>query len=254
VSSGTVADAPVIWLDCGVHAREWVSHATCMYVLDQLTSGYGVDSAVTDLLSSYDVHVLPITNPDGYVYTWSDERLWRKNRVPYGLCYGADVNRNWDSNFGGEGSSDLPCADTYHGPSPFSEVESDALRATLESLGSRVKGVFSLHSYSQYWMYPYGFTEDLAADYEEMDRVAAIAVAALEAVHGTSYIYGNIADVIYVASGGSVDYTYNNFGIVYSYAVELRDTGTFGFLLPAVQIIPTAEEFLAGFLAAIQNF
>lgn len=254
VSSGQVADAPVVWLDCGVHAREWVSQATCMYVLDRLTSGYGVDTAVTTLLDTYDVYVLPVTNPDGYVYTWTDERLWRKNRVPYGTCYGVDCNRNWDSNFGGEGSSDLVCADTYHGPAAFSEVESDALRAALTSLGGRVKSVFSLHSYSQYWMFPYGYTDTLPADYDEMNRVAAIGVEALQAVYGTNYVYGNIADVIYVASGGSVDYTYDNLGIVYSYAVELRDQGTFGFLLPAGQIIPTAEEFLQGFLAAIQSF
>ncbi|XP_018014531.2 carboxypeptidase A2, partial [Hyalella azteca] len=254
VSSGQVANAPVIWLDCGIHAREWVSHATCMYVLDQLTSGYGSDDVVNALLAAYDFHVLPITNPDGYVHSWDADRLWRKNRVPYGACFGADVNRNFDSNFGGEGASDLACADTYHGPSAFSEVESAAIRDSLIALGSRVKAVFTLHSYSQYWMFPYGYTTDRPADYDELNRVSALAVEALTAVHGTSYVYGNIADVIYVASGGSVDYTYETLGITYSFAVELRDQGQYGFLLPADQIIPTAEEFFAGFYTAIQNF
>ena len=43
------------------------------------------------------------------------------------------------------------------------------------------------------------------------------------------------------ASGGSIDWSYD-VGIKYSFAFELRDTGRFGFILPANQIIPTATE------------
>ena len=43
------------------------------------------------------------------------------------------------------------------------------------------------------------------------------------------------------ASGGSIDWSYN-LGIKYSFAFELRDTGRYGFILPANQIIPTATE------------
>ncbi len=50
-------------------------------------------------------------------------------------------------------------------------------------------------------------------------------------------------------SGGSDDWTYGALGLVYSYALELRDTGRYGFLLPANQIIPTARETFAGFQA-----
>ena len=48
-----------------------------------------------------------------------------------------------------------------------------------------------------------------------------------------------------VASGGSLDWTLGELGIPYSYAMELRDTGEFGFLLPEDQIIPTGEEVWA---------
>ena len=34
-------------------------------------------------------------------------------------------------------------------------------------------------------------------------------------------------------------------GIKYAYSVELRDTGRYGFLLPADQIIPNGEEIWA---------
>lgn len=47
------------------------------------------------------------------------------------------------------------------------------------------------------------------------------------------------------ASGGSIDWSYDN-GIKYSFAFELRDTGRYGFLLPANQIIPAAKETWLG--------
>ena len=42
------------------------------------------------------------------------DRLWRKNRAPTNnpLCSGIDLNRNYDANFGGDGSSDLACSET----------------------------------------------------------------------------------------------------------------------------------------------
>lgn len=43
------------------------------------------------------------------------------------------------------------------------------------------------------------------------------------------------------ASGSTVDWTYSQ-GIKYSFTFELRDTGRYGFLLPASQIVPTAQE------------
>lgn len=43
------------------------------------------------------------------------------------------------------------------------------------------------------------------------------------------------------ASGGTIDWTYNQ-GIKYSFTFELRDAGRYGFMLPANQIIPTAQE------------
>lgn len=51
------------------------------------------------------------------------------------------------------------------------------------------------------------------------------------------------------ASGSSADWTYGVVDIVYSYGVELRDKGRYGFLLPADEIVPSGEETLAAILA-----
>ena len=65
---------------------------------------------------------------------------------------------------------------------------------------------------------------------------------ALYSVHQTSYEVGCIPCLLYIASGGSMDWALGEAGIPYSYGMELRDTGRYGFILPADQIIPTAEE------------
>ena len=33
---------------------------------------YGSDDDVTNLVDTYDFHFLPVVNPDGYVYTFTD--------------------------------------------------------------------------------------------------------------------------------------------------------------------------------------
>ena len=64
----------------------------------------------------------------------------------------------------------------------------------------------------------------------------------MKAVHGKNYDVGCIPCMLYIASGGSMDWAKATAGIKYSYGMELRDTGLYGFLLPPAQIIPTAEE------------
>ena len=55
------------------------------------------------------------------------------------------------------------------------------------------------------------------------------------------------------ASGGSEDWTYGELGVKYSFSVELRDEGQYGFLLPADQIIPTGEETFEGLKALVRE-
>ena len=69
--------------------------------------------------------------------------------------------------------------------------------------------------------------------------------AALSSVHGTSYTVGPHYDTIYAATGISIDWAYGVAGIKYSFLIELRDEGDFGFTLPADQILPTGEEVYA---------
>lgn len=79
------------------------------------------------------------------------------------------------------------------------------------------------------------------------------ATTALKQVHGTSYEYGPICQTIYPASGGSIDYTEDVTKADYSLAIELRDTGRYGFVLPPAQIVPTGEETYAAIKYLLTN-
>uniref|UniRef100_A0A8C3B942 Carboxypeptidase A2 n=1 Tax=Cairina moschata TaxID=8855 RepID=A0A8C3B942_CAIMO len=236
------SNRPAIWIDAGIHSREWVTQASAMWIAKKLASDYGNDPSITSLLDKMDVFLLPVTNPDGYEFTHTTNRMWRKTRSKNAgsLCIGVDPNRNWDAGFGGSGASSNPCSETYHGPYANSEPEVEAIVNFVKNHGN-IKAFISIHSYSQLLLYPYGYTTTPVPDVEELHQVAKEAVAALSSLHGTKYTYGSIISTIYQASGGTIDWTYNQ-GIKYSFTFELRDTGRYGFLLPASQIVPTAQE------------
>ncbi|KAL8222511.1 UNVERIFIED_CONTAM: hypothetical protein K2H54_077128 [Gekko kuhli] len=244
---------PAIWIDTGIHAREWITPATGLWTANKIVSEYGQDAALTAVLDSMDIFLEIVTNPDGFAYTHTTNRMWRKTRsVNAGSsCVGVDPNRNWDAGFGGPGSSSNPCSETYHGPFPHSESEVKSIVDFILGHGN-VKSALSIHSYSQMLMFPYGYKTEPAPDHQELNDLAREAVSALADVYGTAYTFGSTIDTIYQADGTTIDWTYEN-GVKYSYTFELRDTGRYGFVLPAAQIIPTAEETWVALLKIMEH-
>ncbi|XP_017495867.3 carboxypeptidase A4 isoform X2 [Manis javanica] len=182
---------PAIWLNAGIHSREWISHATGIWTARKIVSDYGKDPAITSILEKMDIFLLPVANPDGYVYTQTKNRLWRKTRSlnPGSRCIGVDPNRNWNASFAGEGTSDNPCSEVYHGPHANSEVEVKSVVDFIQEHGN-FKCFMDLHSYSQLLMYPYGYTVHKAPDADELDEVARRAAKALASLSGTKYQVG----------------------------------------------------------------
>uniref|UniRef100_A0A3P9JUT0 Carboxypeptidase A1 n=1 Tax=Oryzias latipes TaxID=8090 RepID=A0A3P9JUT0_ORYLA len=99
-----------IWIDTGIHAREWITQASGIWFAKKIVTDYGRDPILTDILNGMDILLEIVTNPDGYEYTHTTNRLWRKSRKPNprSNCIGVDLNRNWDSGFGGKVFSLLP--------------------------------------------------------------------------------------------------------------------------------------------------
>ncbi|PNJ40111.1 CPA4 isoform 1 [Pongo abelii] len=252
-STGKGARRPAVWLNAGIHSREWISQATAIWTARKIASDYQRDPAITSILEKMDIFLLPVANPDGYVYTQTQNRLWRKTRSrnPGSSCIGADPNRNWNASFAGKGASDNPCSEVYHGPHANSEVEVKSVVDFIQKHGN-FKCFIDLHSYSQLLMYPYGYSVKKAPDAEELDKVARRAAKALASVSGTEYQVGPTCTTVYPASGSSIDWAYDN-GIKFAFTFELRDAGTYGFLLPANQIIPTAEETWMGLKTIMEH-
>jgi len=227
-----------IVIQCGIHAREWITPASCCWIINELLK-----------LPTHRLQwtIIPVLNVDGYMFTHSSDRLWRKNRQPNtgSSCIGTDLNRNYAYQFGGPGSSNVPCQETYRGPGPFSGPAVNNINTLLTGIKSDLVSYFDIHAYGALWMSPWGYTSTLPADYPEMDRVMKLAVAAVAKVNGRAYTAGNINRVIYAASGGSNDWSYGALGTVNSYAVEAFGSS---FTPPASWIGPIGSEIYAGVL------
>ncbi|XP_029472957.1 carboxypeptidase B-like [Rhinatrema bivittatum] len=236
-----------IFMDCGFHAREWISHAFCQWFVKEAVNSYGTDEQITNLLNNLDFYILPVLNIDGYVYTWTNNRMWRKTRSKNANsnCIGTDPNRNFNAGWCTVGASNRPCDDTYCGSAPESENETKALADFIRSKRSTIKAYLTIHSYSQMLLFPYSYKSSLTKDHTELNNLAKAAVGQLTSLYSTRYTYGSGAATIYLAAGGSDDWAYD-MGVKYSFTFELRDTGRYGFVLPESQIKPTCEEtFLA---------
>lgn len=118
------------------HAREWITPEMVRRLLDLMLTNYGTDERVTQLVDTTEMWFIPVANPDGYDFTFEEgQRLWRKNlrdnngdgEITPGD--GVDLNRNFPTRWGydNEGSSPNPASDTYRGPAPASEPETQAL-------------------------------------------------------------------------------------------------------------------------------
>ncbi|XP_038206917.1 zinc carboxypeptidase-like [Zerene cesonia] len=253
-------DKVIGMLEGTLHAREWISPATVTWIVKEfLTSS---DPAVRSLAEDIEWHVFPVVNPDGYVYTFTHNRMWRKNRgtrnftscassgVADDLSNGVDLNRNFDFVWMSTGASDNPCSTTFAGLAPASEPETVAIVNYVKNINGQGKFIYyySFHSFTQLIVVPYSNVTGVdiltAENYGDMFEIAARGAAKLRQRFGTVYRYGVAHDTLYVMSGTSFDWVKLETNVPVSYLIELRDLGEYGFLLPAEQIIPNNLEIM----------
>ncbi|KAJ7341527.1 hypothetical protein JRQ81_005731 [Phrynocephalus forsythii] len=253
LSNGDRTPKNAFWIDCGIHAREWIAPAFCLwFTAHAIRSLDSNQRALTDpvmarILQHLDFYVMPIMNVDGYEYSWTNKRMWRKSRSLYGnnRCVGTDLNRNFDAGWCGQGASDNDCEEIYCGPYPESEPEVRAVANFLRQHKDRIKAYVTMHSYSQMVLFPYSYTTNRSKDHDELQLLAEKIAGTIRIKHQNRYQAGSGAQTIYLAPGGSDDWAYD-LGIKYSFTFELQDRGTYGFLLPQRLIKPTCSEALTG--------
>ena len=223
VKVGSAADDParpnVLFMGTH-HAREWISTAIAMRLIRWLAdSGRAV-------LAGRDVWVMPVENPDGYQYTFTTDRYWRKNRSPgAGGSVGVDPNRNYPGFWGIDdlGSSGSSWAETYRGTGPASELETRAVMA-FHAAHPPVVSV-SYHSYSGLVLYPYGFRAgELAPDLSRFQSLAGTDLASVvrDNVPGSSlgYYHPGPGWNLYPTNGEYTDWAYRTYGTI-AFTTEL---------------------------------
>jgi len=128
---------------------------TTEYFAWQLLTKSASDASIKAIVDKFDFYITPIVNPDGFVYSQTTDRLWRKNRqtVSGNSCVGRDINRNWPYKWEVTGgASTNPCSETYKGVAAGDAPENRALSAQVRTLrDSRgIRLYLDVHSYGQY--------------------------------------------------------------------------------------------------------
>lgn len=221
------------------------------------------------MLLRFEFIIVPVANPDGYVYSWTSDRFWRKNRRPspsYSPAsssdYGVDLNRNYDDHWGmgdGASSSSDPSSDMYCGPSPASEPETQALQSHFLEYAEHVVAAVDVHAYGKLIMRPYGWSR---ARPQHEDMLLAVSWRMSEAIKQTTSLFYSVERIsdLYPTSGTSNDWFYGNklrkaslhhtaasrFArrTPYSIAIEVRpgEFSVHSFSLPAKEIRAVGEE------------
>lgn len=241
----------ILFVGCH-HAREWISVEAPLLLACHLVENYDTDARVKAMVDRGKVYIVPILNPDGLEYsraTWT-QRMWRKNRRANGDgTLGVDLNRNYGYKWGGIGASGYTNAETYRGPSSFSEPETRAVRDLMRAY--KFAAAVSYHNYGQLILYPWGYTSESPSDLPRLNHLAQYMAKFIAAEHGEKYTPRQSHD-FYVTSGDMSDWVYGVFNIPV-FTIELRPQGGSNpFVVPENQILPTFEENLPAALYLIE--
>ncbi|KAK3922608.1 Zinc carboxypeptidase A 1 [Frankliniella fusca] len=220
VSLAGKANKPAILVDAGIHAREWIGPSAALYLLQQLVEV----EANRYLLRDLDWYVMPMLNPDGYEYSHTTNRMWRKNRSnesdPW--CKGVDLNRNFDFqwNLKGDGAAQA-CNIEYPGRFAFSEVETRNLRDFVLKKNKSIKMYLSLHSWGSFILLPWAYTNTHPSNYKELLSISEEANKAMVNAGADHFRIGTPPDILYPASGDSMDWMRGVAGVAKAWTLEL---------------------------------
>ncbi|MFF5495149.1 M14 family metallopeptidase [Streptomyces aquilus] len=217
------------------HAREHLTVEMALYLLNQLTSGYGTDSRVTSLVNSREIWIVPDLNPDGgeYDVATGSYRSWRKNRQPNsGSSYvGTDLNRNWDYRWGCcGGSSGSTSSETYRGAAaesaPEVKVVANFVRSRVVGGVQQIKAGIDFHTYSELVLWPFGYTTADTATGMTADDRNAFATVGQKMAASNGYTPEQSSD-LYITDGSIDDWLWGNQKI-FAYTFEMYPTSSSG--------------------------
>jgi len=259
------------------HAREWITKEIPLYFIQYIVDNYGTDPQTTFVVNNRQLWIIPMLNPDGFVYDgngdYSKRGSWRKNREPnWDGSYGTDLNRNYGWHWGELGYQGYvnPRREDYIGPydtkdddgdfrlneDPMDGIDNDGdgkvdedTRGGFSTAETRIirdlatehnfKIAMAYHSYAEtiYWGWMY--TRQLPPDEQLYKHIA-------EGINRyNDYEYRNYTEEDRNRRGPLVDgdlndYLYGEHDIL-SFCIEVGSEATGGFYPPEDLIIPLCE-------------
>jgi carboxypeptidase T len=237
---------PEVMFTANQHAREHLTVEMALYLLTELTSKYGSDSRIANLVNTREIWIFPMVNPDGVEYdiATGSYRMWRKNRQPNAgsSAVGTDLNRNWNYRWGCcGGSSGTFSSETYRGASAFSAPETRALSNFVESrvVGGvqQIRASIDFHTYSELVLWPYGYTfTDVPSDMTPDDQAVFSSFGRnMAATNGFTPQQGSD---LYITDGTIDDWLYGRHR-VFAYTFELYPRTSSPGFYPPDEVIPT---------------
>jgi hypothetical protein len=199
------------------HAREWITPEMDRRLMHHVLDGYGTDAELTHLLDTTELWFLPVANPDGYDFTFTDgNRQWRKNlrdnnadgKITAGD--GVDLNRNFAEKWGfdNEGSSVDPSSETFRGAGPNSEPETKALDRLFQRVGFEF--FVNYHSAAELLLYGVGWQVSTPSP----DDQIAIAMAGDDAKPAVPGYDPDISAELYTTNGDTDAHAQTRYGTV----------------------------------------
>ncbi|GAB4174050.1 MAG: hypothetical protein Kow0020_09460 [Wenzhouxiangellaceae bacterium] len=209
------------------HARELATAEIATRLAELILNNPDQDPDLAWLADHREIHVIAQQNPDGRRQVEAGSSMWRKNyneTACPGSTPGVDLNRN-SPRFWGDFSSGNSCSETYRGPVPASEPETQAVQNYLDTVfvpqrpggglddpaPPDAEGVFiSLHSFGQMVLLPWeglgGGNENNAPNHD------ALSILGRRFGYLTGYDVARW-QLLGPAGGTMVDYAYGEFGV-----------------------------------------
>ncbi|XP_034118258.1 uncharacterized protein LOC117577539 [Drosophila albomicans] len=261
--------ANAVFIEAGSQGLAWIGPASATWMIGELLRMMRTNKTDVEheFIRNTTWYIMPVLNPDGYVYSHEYDRFWKKSRSqhvakPSGglldtamtwlqqkqakekVCYGVDLDRNWMHQWGKRGSSKGPCNEFYAGPAPFSEPETKAVSEFLMDYRTQIKLFVSLQAYGQVVSYPVKANSTFNA--ERLDDFLDVAMVGVDGLRKkgskSRYKVDSANDLIEQRSGCADAFAAYEIGIPFSYTLQLADNGVHGYLLPSSAIEPTARD------------
>ncbi|CAH0694680.1 unnamed protein product [Spodoptera exigua] len=152
-----------------------------------------------------------------------------------------------------EGTRAMQMAKLFQGRDiPFEVIVSDASAYDMILYsGTPFKIFLSFHACSEAISFPWCHTADPCPDYVNLLEGGTAMAKAIFETAGRMYKVGNFKDIMYYASGTSIDWSYGTARIPFSYLVELRSKQD-RFTLRREEIIVCCKEILNGVKALVE--